>query len=427
MGSTGVELAPECLDPLAVPDQAAPGPGQSRVAWTVSSFSTRTARLRSVSSTLMTMRTSDPGAYLSALVRLSWTTREARCATGAATRSRSPSKRRLTLSPLRAARVTTSSTSDWTPPPARQSRLATTPDNGCMGLLPSRDKAGDEVLAGGSSTGEPQALVIRGLLALVGLGLVGVGVAAVFSTDGGAGSATLVGVGSLLVLFGALGDQLESLRFGDLEVRLLRKRDEAARRGDREEAEALQRAADIVGKRARKTAAAYKSVRNGMPAGPNRTAIMDDLVERASADAQAHDLDGEQVLQLLWSGSEGARVWALAVLQKRPEFATPRAVLDAIQHPDQMFDQYQALILADNFVKSGTSAIWTLERVGEAVHDQLHSGNLGTDEPAIHYARLVLADASRRIHEEAHKQNKQVELPAWSDCPKCVPDERARG
>ena len=295
-----------------------------------------------------------------------------------------------------------------------------------MGDDDSRDQSGDEGRAGWSSKGK-QPFVVRGLSALLGLGLVGTGVAAIFTINNGAGAATLVGVGSLFVLFGALGDQLESLRFGDLEVRLLRKADEAASRGDLEAAKALERAADIVGQRVRKTAAAYRSVRGGMPAGPERTAKMDAIMVDARADARARDLDEEEVLLRLWTGSEGARVWALAVLQERPELATPRAVLDAVRNPDQMFDQQQALVLADNFVKSGTSAIWTLERVGEAVHHQLHSGKLGTDHSALNTAVQVLNDASQRIEEEARKQNKHVKLPEWTGCLKCTNGRKASG
>lgn len=307
-----------------------------------------------------------------------------------------------------------------TRPPARQVAVGrTTADHGSVGDIGSRDQTGNNGSAGLSSKGK-QPFVIRGLLALLGLGLVGVGVAATFTTSSGAGSATLIGAGSLLVLFGALGDQLESLRFGDLEVRLLRKADDAASRGDLGAAKVLQSAADIVGQRVRKTATAYRSVRSGMPAGPERTAKMDAIIAEARADAHARDLDADEVLRLLWTGSEGARVWALGVLQERPELATPRAVLDAVQHPDQMFDRYHAFILADRFVESGTSAIWTLERVGEAVHHQLHSGKLGTDQPAIYQARQVLKDASQRIMEEARKQNKQVKRPEWNDCPKCT-------
>ncbi len=80
-------------------------------------FSTRTSRRRPVSSTLMRMLTAAPGAYRSALVRLSCTTRKARCATGSGTPSRSPSKRQVTSRPLRPARATTSSTSDRSGPP----------------------------------------------------------------------------------------------------------------------------------------------------------------------------------------------------------------------------------------------------------------------------------------------------------------------
>ena len=278
--------------------------------------------------------------------------------------------------------------------------------------------------AGRPSKGK-QPLVRRSLLALLGLGLVGVGVAAIFTTNSGTGSGILVGIGSLLVLFGAFSDQLESLRYGDLEIKLLHKADEAASRGDLEEARTLKRAADIVGQRARKTATAYRSVRGGMPVGSERTRKMDAIIADARTDAHARDLDEEEVLSLLWTGSEGARVWALGVLQERPELVTPRAVLDAILHPDQMFDQYQALVLADKFIKYGTSAIWTLERVGEAAHRQLHSGKLGTDRDSLSAARQILKDVPQRMEEEARKQSKQIKRPRWADCPECISNGQA--
>ena len=97
-----------------------------------------------------------------------------------------------------------------------------------------------------------QPLVIRGLLALLGLGLVGTGIAAIFTANSEAGAATLVGIGSLLVILGALGDRLESLRLADMEIKLRDQADKAAGRGDLEEARILDHAADIVGGRARK-------------------------------------------------------------------------------------------------------------------------------------------------------------------------------
>ena len=257
---------------------------------------------------------------------------------------------------------------------------------------------------------------MRGLLALLGLGLVGTGIAGIFAANSEAGAATLVGVGSVLVLVGAIGDQLESLRFGDLELRLRREAVAAVSRGDLATAKALEHAADALHQRVKLATQAYKSLRTEMPAGEERTRKMEKILQEGIDDAGAPDLDEEDVLRLLWTGPEGARVWALGVLQERPELATPRSVLEAIQHPDQMFDQAQALILADQFVISGTSEIWALERVGKAVHDHLHSGALGTHQDSLKWARQTLKDASRRIQEEAQKKKKQIEPPEWDGC-----------
>ena len=232
-------------------------------------------------------------------------------------------------------------------------------------------------------------LVSSGLAGL-GLGLAAAGVAAVFTTESDTGAAALLTVGVLIVLFVALGDRLESLRYGDLELVLRRKADEAASRGDLETAKVLERAADSVGQRIARVARSYKTVRSGMPPGPERTARMDSIIAEARRDAHAPDIDEDGVLSLLWTGSEGARVWALGVLQERPELATTRAVLEAVQRPDQMFDQYHALLLAERFVSIPTTRIWARERVADAVRVQLESGALGEDRKSLDAAERVL-------------------------------------
>jgi len=108
----------------------------------------------------------------------------------------------------------------------------------------------------------------------------------------------------------------------------------------------LQRAADAFGERVEKAARTYKTVRGNMPSGRARTKRMQVIVVEARKDVHAPYLDVERVLNLLWTGSEGARVCALGILQERPEPATTRALLEAVQRPDQMFDQFQALVLA---------------------------------------------------------------------------------
>ena len=232
-------------------------------------------------------------------------------------------------------------------------------------------------------------LVIGGLLVL-GLALASAGATAVFTTDSEAGAAALLTLGAVVVLIVALGDRLESLRYGGLELVLRRRADEAADRGDLEAAKVLRRAADTIGQRVATVARSYKTLRGTMPAGPERTRRMDSIIEEASRDAHAYDIDQEEVLSLVWTGSEGARVWALGVLCERPELATTRAVLEAVQRPDQMFDQYYALKLAESFVTLSTTEDWARKRVAAAVRTQLESGALGDDWPSKEVAEEVL-------------------------------------
>jgi hypothetical protein len=234
-------------------------------------------------------------------------------------------------------------------------------------------------------------------LAVLGLALAATGVRAVFTTDSDTGAAALLTVGTILVLFAALGDRLTSLRYGDLELVLRDKADEAKRRGDVEAAEVLERAADTVGHRVARVARSYETVRGSMPAGPERTAMMDRIIDEAKRDAEAPDLDPEEVLRLLWTGSEGARVWALGVLQARPELATTRAVLEAVQRPDQMFDQYHALLLAERFVSLPATRKWARERIADAVQAQIRK--LGTNSSSHEAARRVLEQVKKRESE----------------------------
>src|SRR3954464_14015274 len=127
-------------------------------------------------------------------------------------------------------------------------------------------------------------------LILLGLALAGTGVAAVFTTDSDTGAAALLGVGVLLVLFGAFGDRLESLRYGDLELVLRRKADEAEERGDLQAARVLRQAADTVGERVARAAQSYKAVRQMKP-GPERTNKLDEIVEEGEHAAHGREID----------------------------------------------------------------------------------------------------------------------------------------
>ena len=87
------------------------------------------------------------------------------------------------------------------------------------------------------------------------------------------------------MVLGALGAQIESLRYGNLELILRRKADEAKLRGDPKSAEILEQAADTVSGRMTKTARSYESIRGGMAPSHERTKELDKIVEEARADA----------------------------------------------------------------------------------------------------------------------------------------------
>jgi len=226
-------------------------------------------------------------------------------------------------------------------------------------------------------------------LTVLGLALAGTGVAAVFTTDSDTGAAALLGVGIVLLLFGAIGDRLESLRYGDLEVVLRRKADEAERRGDHEAAKALRHAADTIGERVARAAHSYETVRRMKP-GQARTNKLDEIVAEGQRAAHEREIDEEEILSVVWTGSAGARAWALGVLQERPELATTRAILEALQRPEHMHDQYHALVLADRFLRLDTTERWARDRIAATVRQRRESGAFGADRDCLQASAKLL-------------------------------------
>jgi hypothetical protein len=200
------------------------------------------------------------------------------------------------------------------------------------------------------------------------------------------------------VLVFASGERLESLRFGDLEVRLRREAAAAERNGDTEAAAVLKSAADTLAQRAVSVARRYESVRSSLPAGAGRTERMAALVREAQQHAHDPGIDQDQILNWLWTGSEGRRVWALGVLRRRPELATTRALLEALERPDHLFDWRQTLIVARDFLPRVDE--WHRERIAGVVQRLRDSGEFATDPECAEKADLLLAEyATLKAHD----------------------------
>ena len=193
-------------------------------------------------------------------------------------------------------------------------------------------------------------------VAALSVGLISVGTVGVFESDNGAGVAALLVSGTVLLMVVALGERIESLRWGDVELTLRRKADEAAAAGDTQLEKQLRSAADALARRAAPVAASYEAVRGSMGSGPERTRAMEAEVARAREDAFREQFDAAELASLFRDGREGERVYVLGVLQERPEFATAELVLEAIRSPRSAFEQYHSLLLAERSLQHVTAA-----------------------------------------------------------------------
>lgn len=84
-----------------------------------------------------------------------------------------------------------------------------------------------------------------------------------------------------------------------------------------------------------------------LPYGRERTRSMNALAARAGQLARRNRYTRERVSALWESGHEGRRIVALGVMVARPDLALPNAIAEAISAKRSSFEQYQALLAAE--------------------------------------------------------------------------------
>ena len=187
------------------------------------------------------------------------------------------------------------------------------------------------------------------------------------------------------------GDRIETLRWGEVELTLRRKADEAAAAGDTDPERELRAAADALGRRAAPVAASYEAVRGSMSSGPERTRAMEAEIARAREDAASGQFDSAELTSLFRNGREGERVYVLGILQARPDLASADLVLDAIRGPRSPFEQYHSLLLAERALNHLSDA----ERaaVTSAVERAAESWRFKRDSDRAAIARRIIGRA----------------------------------
>jgi hypothetical protein len=191
---------------------------------------------------------------------------------------------------------------------------------------------------------------IRVAAGVFGAAAFGTGVAAVFATDNGPGAATLLAIGAAFMAFAALGDRIQSLELGGVNLTLrdiarqtFALAEEAERRGDGDAADRLRAA----GRELQSLADEYRRIRSGMRGGAARTDALEDVVRRTRELAKRGAFEPADVSAWFDDGTQEARITALALMQQDARLRDFGAAVDAIAASQSAFEQYHGLRLAE--------------------------------------------------------------------------------
>jgi hypothetical protein len=195
--------------------------------------------------------------------------------------------------------------------------------------------------------------VREALLALLGAMALVAGGVATFVSSNGPGSAGLAASGAALLVLVLLGEKIEWLKIGSVEVHLR----EAARtltlEADRLEAqghtEAAIRLREEAGRllvRAYPAARSYEELRQTQAPTPERVLRLSEVVSAARRHARAERPSAEAVTEIFRNGGDGERVYALGLMQEAPDATYLESIIDAICQSQSAFEQGEALAAA---------------------------------------------------------------------------------
>jgi hypothetical protein len=179
-------------------------------------------------------------------------------------------------------------------------------------------------------------------------------VVVLFSSDHDARSAFLLALGLLLLLVALLRErvQLESFEIMGARVRVqevVKRRLELAEspgRGRPRDQAALRRQADVLQKLVGQYGL-YEHIRRMEPPGPERTGKLDELAVSMQATGGEAAFDPAEVIGWFHEGTDALRVIALNLMLVNEAYRDFVAVLETIDAPHSLFEQYYGLWLAD--------------------------------------------------------------------------------
>jgi len=240
----------------------------------------------------------------------------------------------------------------------------------------------------------------RWLAGVAGAALLVAGVAVLFGSDQEARSAFLLAVGLALTLVAALGErlQLESFAVFGASVRV---RDVVKRR--LELAESPQVAQPVDASALRSQAAMlqtlvslhglYEHVRRTEPASDRRTQALDALAARMQEAGRNADFDATEVIAWFHEGTDSLRVIVLNLMLANAEYRDLLPVLETIDAPRSLFEQYYGLRVAAAMLPE----LGPLERrlLHDAIERARRKRRFRRDAPLMHLSGYLLEQSGK--------------------------------
>jgi hypothetical protein len=243
--------------------------------------------------------------------------------------------------------------------------------------------------------------LLRLVAAVLGLVALTAGVVTLFTTDKSAGGLFLIALGTALVLAALLWNriQLESFEFMGAKIKVrevvrgrLRLAESAGAAGEgrtlsgvREQAATLHRLAGLYD--------LYGYIRRTQPASDERTSTLDQLARRMREVGREAEFEPAEVAEWFHEGDDALRVIALNLMLARPQDADFMAVLETMDEPRSLFEQYYGVRLAEAMLPT----LGRIERklLGAALERARQRESFLRDRPLMAASDRILAELSR--------------------------------
>jgi hypothetical protein len=232
---------------------------------------------------------------------------------------------------------------------------------------------------------------LLGLVAFIG------GVIALFTIDNSAGSLFLLTLGFVLLLVAFLGKriQLESFEFLGARIRVrevVRSRLQLAQlpgAGDEDGQAADMRKQALTLQKLVGLYRLYEYIRRTETASSRRTQALDQLASRMQATAGRVEFDPAEVSTWFHEGSDALRVVALNLMLAREECRDFLAVLETVNEPRSLFEQFYGLQLGLAMLPN----LDHLERrlLADAIGRAQSKRRFRRDRPLMNLSNVILA------------------------------------